>query len=255
LTRRIVQVPVIAVFTKYDQFRREIRMKLEDQHPDSAPVDDDVETIFKEHFLGNLKGSPPFVRLEKMNKPDQRCTDLISTTASSLSSSVQLMLLAVQKVNLELNIDYAVKWVRSAFEGGSGSTETVIKLCVMAFPSIWFYGFLEEGLELEDADRFMREDNEFKIVFSNLCSFLANPPPLTTSDDTHHVLIAITIILDHACIVYASELRPTREAALLRAYSRYSTSDIHTAVRKQFSAPPLQYSTIQFIEFILNNRL
>jgi hypothetical protein len=55
---------VIAVFTKYDQFRREIRMKLEDQHPDSVPVDDDVENIFKIHFLGNLKGSAPFVRLE-----------------------------------------------------------------------------------------------------------------------------------------------------------------------------------------------
>jgi hypothetical protein len=55
---------VIAVFTKYDQFRREIRMKLEDQHRDPAHVDDDMENIFNEHFLGNLKGSPPFVRLE-----------------------------------------------------------------------------------------------------------------------------------------------------------------------------------------------
>jgi hypothetical protein len=55
---------VIAVFTKYDQFRRNIKMKLEDQHRDLADIDDDVETIFNEHFLGKLKGSPPFVRLE-----------------------------------------------------------------------------------------------------------------------------------------------------------------------------------------------
>jgi hypothetical protein len=55
---------VIAVFTKYDQFRREVKMKLEDQYPDLTPVDDDVENIFNTHFLGNLKGSPPFVRLE-----------------------------------------------------------------------------------------------------------------------------------------------------------------------------------------------
>jgi hypothetical protein len=57
---------VIAVFTKYDQFRREIKMKLEDQDPDSAPTDDHVENIFKEQLLGNLKlkGSPPFIRLE-----------------------------------------------------------------------------------------------------------------------------------------------------------------------------------------------
>jgi hypothetical protein len=106
-------------------------MKLEDQHRDPAYIDDDVENIFKTHFLGNLKGSPPFVRLEskdfvttqhipqysnrfpaEMNKPGQRCTDLISKTASSLSSSVvRLMLLAVQKVNLELNINYAVEWL------------------------------------------------------------------------------------------------------------------------------------------------
>jgi hypothetical protein len=55
---------VIAVFTKYDQFRREVKMKSEDQDRDLAHVDDDVESIFNQHFLGNLKGSPPFVRLE-----------------------------------------------------------------------------------------------------------------------------------------------------------------------------------------------
>jgi hypothetical protein len=39
-------------------------MKLEDQHRDPAHVDDEVKNIFNEHFLGNLKGSPPFVCLE-----------------------------------------------------------------------------------------------------------------------------------------------------------------------------------------------
>jgi hypothetical protein len=55
---------VIAVFTKYDQFRREIRMKLEDQHRDPALLNDEMEKIFVEQFLGDLNGSPPFVRLE-----------------------------------------------------------------------------------------------------------------------------------------------------------------------------------------------
>ncbi len=55
---------MIAVFTKYEQFRREIKMKLEDQDRDPAHYDDDVENIFNEQFLGNLKGSAPFVRLE-----------------------------------------------------------------------------------------------------------------------------------------------------------------------------------------------
>jgi len=101
----------------------------------------------------------------------------------------------------------------------------------------------------------MREDDEFKIVFSKLSSFLAKPPLLTTCDDTHHVLIAITIILEHTCLIYASQLLLTGEAALDMAYSRYISSDFHTAVRKQFSAPPMQYSAPQFIEFILKHRL
>jgi hypothetical protein len=48
----------------------------------------------------------------EMNKPGQPCTDLIERTASSLSSNVaRLMLLAVQKDNLELNINYTVTWL------------------------------------------------------------------------------------------------------------------------------------------------
>jgi hypothetical protein len=45
-----------------------------------------------------------------MNKPGQRCTELIETTANALSGGViALMLLAVQKDNLELNISQAVR--------------------------------------------------------------------------------------------------------------------------------------------------
>jgi hypothetical protein len=65
----------------------------------------------------------------------------------------------------------------------------------------------------------------------------------------------MTIILEHTCLIYASQLNLTGEASLDKAYSRYSSSDFHTAVRKQFSAPPTQYSTSQFIEFILERRL
>jgi hypothetical protein len=39
-------------------------MKLEDQDRDPAHYDDDVENIFNEQFLSNLKGSAPFVCLE-----------------------------------------------------------------------------------------------------------------------------------------------------------------------------------------------
>ena len=46
-----------------------------------------------------------------MHKPGQRCTDLLEKTANALSSRVvALMLLAVQKDDLELNINQAVNW-------------------------------------------------------------------------------------------------------------------------------------------------
>ena len=45
-----------------------------------------------------------------MHRPGQKCTDLIEKTAKVLSSSVILMLFAMQKDNLELSIRQAVKW-------------------------------------------------------------------------------------------------------------------------------------------------
>jgi hypothetical protein len=58
-------VPVIAVFTKYDQFKRNIKMKLEDEGRDPGiDLNAEVENIFKQHYLASLNGPPPFIRLE-----------------------------------------------------------------------------------------------------------------------------------------------------------------------------------------------
>jgi hypothetical protein len=58
---------VIAVFTKYEQFRREVMMKMEDRGRDLALLDTEIEETFNAHYLANLRGSPPFVRLESEN--------------------------------------------------------------------------------------------------------------------------------------------------------------------------------------------
>ena len=63
LTRRTFQVPVIAVFTKYDQLRRNIKKKLQDENRDED-LDAEVKTVFDQHYLASLGGHPPFVRLE-----------------------------------------------------------------------------------------------------------------------------------------------------------------------------------------------
>jgi hypothetical protein len=61
-------VPVIAVFTKYDQFRRNLVFRLEDMGRDpGTELEDEAESTFREHYLNGLRGSPPFVRLESEN--------------------------------------------------------------------------------------------------------------------------------------------------------------------------------------------
>ena len=67
--------------------------------------------------------------------------------------------------------------------------------------------------------------------------------------------IVVTLILEHACLLHASQDDPDRDKALDRAYSQYVSSDFHNEVSRQFSAPPTQYSVSQFTEFILEHRL
>jgi hypothetical protein len=63
------------------------------------------------------------------------------------------------------------------------------------------------------------------------------------------------LILEHACLSFASQSQPTKDEALDQAYSRYCASDVHDEVTKQFPASPEEYSTLQFTEFILKHRL
>ena len=125
------QVPLIAVFTKYDQFKCNIKMKLEDEDEGRGlgqSFETEAESVFNTHYLASLGETPPFVRLESkdffsqltpifniysvgMHKPGQRCTDLIDVTSNMLSAGVvALMLMAVQRDNLELSVKQAIRW-------------------------------------------------------------------------------------------------------------------------------------------------
>jgi hypothetical protein len=71
MIRGIFQVPVIALFTKYDQFKRNIRMKLEDEyrdHPETAEkhVDVEIKRVFEQQYLAGLShGRPaPYIHME-----------------------------------------------------------------------------------------------------------------------------------------------------------------------------------------------
>jgi hypothetical protein len=56
---------VIAVFTKFDQFKADIEMKLEDEGLDSKRLlNDELERVFNRHYLAAAGDFPSFIRLE-----------------------------------------------------------------------------------------------------------------------------------------------------------------------------------------------
>ena len=58
----IFQVLVLALFTKYDQFKRNVQIKFKD-HPETD-IDVEVKRGFEQHYLASLSGPPPFICLE-----------------------------------------------------------------------------------------------------------------------------------------------------------------------------------------------
>ncbi|PPQ94589.1 hypothetical protein CVT25_011902 [Psilocybe cyanescens] len=129
-------VPVIGVFTKYDQFVRNVKMELED-HGDPTQLGHlkAAEIHFQKHYLCHLGDEAKFVRLEKMHKANGHYKDLIEKTAGALNEDVvTLMIISVQRNNLELSVKVAVEHVL-AYVGHS--KEFIVKQCLIPFPHIW----------------------------------------------------------------------------------------------------------------------
>ena len=71
------QVPVIAVFTKHDQFLRNVKIDLEDYGSPGENIPDAAERLFKEHYLSHLGDGASFVRLESAFGVRCQCCVLI----------------------------------------------------------------------------------------------------------------------------------------------------------------------------------
>ncbi len=70
------EVPVVVVFTKYDQFLRNVEMHLVDypnEYPDSN-LSEAAEKRFQEHYLHPLGDDVRFVRLESGLRVNVRVT-------------------------------------------------------------------------------------------------------------------------------------------------------------------------------------
>ena len=63
----IFPVPIIALFTKYDQFKLNVRMKLEDDGDDHARRNaaSEAEILFQTKYLCPLQENLRFLRLER----------------------------------------------------------------------------------------------------------------------------------------------------------------------------------------------
>ncbi|KAH8991762.1 hypothetical protein EDB86DRAFT_1555195 [Lactarius hatsudake] len=128
-------VPVVAVFTKYDQFWRNVQIHVEDFGSPDDNISDMAEKKFQEHYLRPLGDDVRFVRLENMHRKRMRCNTLIETTAAALNDNiVGLMLLAAQRSNLKLSVKTALNRVRS-----HTSCEHIVRECLIPFPYIWFF--------------------------------------------------------------------------------------------------------------------
>jgi len=235
-------------------------MKLEDEnrHPETL-VDAEVKRVFEQQYLAGLSGPPPFLRMEKMQKDGQQCTDLITLTANLLSGRVvTLMLVAVQKDNLEMSINHAIKWAQDQLEGqGTRSTEAVIKQCLAAFPWMWYFVLHEFEEFLEEAQEVEVQEKQLNKIFTKLQYFVSKwPGRLSISHQhVHHSMIVTIIILEYACRLRASSPDSTPAKALDKAYSLYKQSGTHKAVKSQFPGSPNEYFTPQFTGFILRHRL
>ncbi|SRR6266404_2338754 len=93
-----------------------------------------------------------------MGLKETRCDNLIEATAAALNEDVvALMLVAVQKDNLGVSVNLALKWsvhqfkgavggnlirlcrvyYRDGFDTGKLSTKTIVEECLFPFPYLW----------------------------------------------------------------------------------------------------------------------
>jgi len=94
LTLGIFQVPVIAVFTKYNQFKCDFEMGLEDHdHDAKAQLHVEIDHVFNQEYLAHLKGTPLHIRLEsEVSVIVETHTELISLAQKSTKPAQSVML-------------------------------------------------------------------------------------------------------------------------------------------------------------------
>jgi len=249
-------------------------MDVEDD-PDNYP-DGDVSEVaakrFHEDYLRLLGDDVQYVRLENMHYRDSRCDSLIEMTAAALNSDVvAMMLLAVQRGNLELSVKTALNrvYLHTGFKVDGFKVERVVRECLAPFPYIWFLREERlESLEFEELDVQMESSEEmselslgslFEELLRSLKSlnhFTAHIMSLPIIQNLvhngaghHHLLLAAILILKHATVLRLSN---SSESSLTCAERDFQEAHIDLKIQQCLKAiSDSELSAQDFLVFIM----
>jgi len=252
-------VPVIAVFTKYEQFKFNIRMTFEDEDRQDWETEGPGETerSFEERYLQNLGGNLHFVRLERMDEAGKHCTELLEMTERALDDGVvAVMLLAVQTGNLELSINAGVRRACTQVRAGEQDKQKIIAQCMGVFPYLWSYNLdlpLHPPHPPDDlvVNHHLDHLHHPQTFLGLLLSFVEKAKFSLEYNDLHHVILAVILVLEHATLLHLSGTN--YNSALEEAQSQYMQFS-HAASASQFPAAFHCYSDAEFIHFILDHQ-
>jgi len=148
--QRAGNVPVIAIFTKFDYLINQVYDTRKEEHENREVA----VRILKEHLQGPLFGYkfPPRadVCLEDMHEDEgdhqERVKELIKKTADSLDNlALKILFISVQQNNLELCIQYAVDYAPDL--GKPTHMEEVVKHCLLWFRHSYYNSYDYEKTE------------------------------------------------------------------------------------------------------------
>jgi len=267
LQQHLPRPKCFAVFTKYDQFFCNVKMDVlddPDKYPDRS-VSEVAEERFYKHYLLPLGENVGYVQLEKMHKTGGHCIELIEKTAIALNQdAITLMLLSLQKDNVELSVKTAWRCVHClvTFE-----VEHVIRECLFAFPYIWVKPEKSESSSLGDLLLFLEkllsldeELSELELLESlSMFSFLEPMTKhimalhtiqnlITHKSSNLHLIIAVILILKHATFL---QLSNSPELALTYAELGYQRANIDVIIQQYLTACASEQSVEQFVGFIM----
>jgi hypothetical protein len=247
------------VFTKHDQFLRNVGMHLSD-FPDEyldSNVSEVAEKQFQEHYLHPLGDDIIFVQLEKMHMQKSRCDDLIEKTAAALNQDIiALMLFAVQKDNVQLSVKAALN--RALPHTGS-DVKLIVRKCLYPFPYIWFFGedlggLLESGSGLsedeDDGDSGEESSGSLEHLTMQIMSLPSIQTLAVTSLRHHHLILAVILILKHATLLTGLSAQ-SAQSALIRADVNYQGANIDLKVQQLLTASSQEHSVELLAGFIM----